>query len=150
MARVYAVEDGDLTQSIRVTRKEKYKDVNLGFLNRESTNDTRTDVLKVTDAAAVKQSVRNILTTGRGEKPFAPLFGSDLGYLLFELDAEFDEDIIEDEIKETLAQYEPRADVQAVSIDVNGEQNSAKCVVTFKVVNTDIVVDEEIDITRLR
>jgi hypothetical protein len=40
--------------------------------------------------------------------------------------------------------------VQSVAIDVNGEQNSAKCVVTFKVVNTDIVVDEEIDITRLR
>lgn len=150
MARVYAVEDGDLTQSIRVTRKEKYKDIRIDFKNRESTNNTRTDVLKVTDAESVKQSVRNILTTGRGEKPFAPLFGSDLAYLLFSLDAEFDEDIIEDEIKETLAVYEPRAQVQTVSVDVNGETNSAKCVVTFKVVNTGIVVDEEIDITRLR
>ena len=73
-----------------------------------------------------------------------------MGDLLFELDAEFDEDIIEEEIKETLRQYEPRAQVQAVSVDVNGQQNTGKCVITFKIVNSGIIVDEEIDITRLR
>ena len=119
MARVYAIEDGDLSKSIAVSRKTKFSDIAIDFKNRESTNSTRTDLNKVLDAQAVKQSVQNILTTGRGEKPFAPYFGSDLGYLLFSLDAEFDDDLLEEEIRETINLHEPRAIVEDVKIKID-------------------------------
>ncbi len=150
MARVYAIEDGDLSKSIAVSRKTKFSDIAIDFKNRESTNSTRTDINKVSDAQAVKQSVQNILTTGRGEKPFAPYFGSDLGYLLFSLDAEFDDDLLEEEIRETINLHEPRAVVEDVKIKIDGQNNQATCTITFKITNTDIVVQQDIDITRLR
>jgi phage baseplate assembly protein W len=82
MARKYfAVEDGDLqTRSLVTSRSRTYSDLDLTFTKKPSG-----DVYKKTDAAAVKQAVKNLLLTTPGEKPFNPYFGGGLNSLLFEL-----------------------------------------------------------------
>ena len=73
MSRVFSQEDGNLsTRSIITSRTKSYADIDLTFTRKPG---TVTDIYKKTDAAAVKQSVKNILMTNRVEKPFLPYYG---------------------------------------------------------------------------
>jgi phage baseplate assembly protein W len=148
--RAFAAEDRVNEASFIVTREKKFSDVELDFRNIENENNVRTDLRKITDVASVKQSVRNILLTNQSEKPFMPMFGSQLNYLLFELDTELDADIIEEEIANSLEIYEPRAVLRNVHIDMNGEQNKCNVTVEFQVINSGEISQVTIDITRIR
>ena len=59
-----------------------FKDINLSFKRHPVTND----LVVIKNEDAIKQSVKNIIFTILGEKPFLPLFGSKLNSALFELD----------------------------------------------------------------
>ena len=56
-----------------------YKDLNLNFGRHPVTKELNT----LTDAAAVKRSVRNLVQYGYYEKPFHPEIGSGVRALLF-------------------------------------------------------------------
>ena len=62
----------------RVNRQ--YKDLDLDF----GLNSVTKDVNKLTDAEAVKRSVRNLINTNHYERFFRPELGSGLRGLLFE------------------------------------------------------------------
>jgi len=57
-----------------------YKDLDLDFNRNVVTND----VNKLTDAEAVKRSVRNLIQTNHFERPFHPEIGGNVRALLFE------------------------------------------------------------------
>ena len=65
MGRVFSQEDGNLnTRSIITSRNASYSDIDLTFENKPGASSiNRTDVYKKTDAAAVKQAVKNVLMT---------------------------------------------------------------------------------------
>ena len=156
MARIYAAEDGNLSTSIIVARTQAYKDLDIAFVNK-STNaagplgaNVKTDIKTVKDAEAIRQSIRNILLTGRGEKPFMPMFGTDIQNLLFELDTEFDEDILEDEIMRALKTFEPRCLVRKIRTEIPENQHSVKVIVEFQVINSTQYASVEVDIARVR
>lgn len=156
MPRVYSVEDGNLSSSIVVARTQKYSDIDIAF-NNKPTNpagplgaNVKTDLKKMEDAAAVKQSIKNILLTVRGEKPFMPMYGTNLNFLLFELDTEFDEDLLSDEIIQSLRMFEPRCEIQKITTKITPDQNTARVQVEFKVVNTATFGVVEVDIARVR
>ena len=58
-----------------------FKDINLSFKRHPVTND----VVVIRDEDAIKRSVKNIIFTILGEKPFNPNFGSVINDSLFEL-----------------------------------------------------------------
>ena len=144
--RSYSIEDGNLqSRSVISTKQRVYKDLDLTFA-RAANND----VFKKTDAAAVKQSVKNILLTNRLEKPFNATFGGNLNRFLFELSEYFDEQEIEDEIRETIQLYEPRARVTRISANVNPDLNDIKVTVVFQILNTLQRETLELSLARLR
>lgn len=146
MARVFSTEDGNLnTKAITTSRNATYTDVDLTFEPKPSG-----DVFKKTDAAAVKQAVKNILLTNFGEKPFRPFYGGDLNRFLFSLDEEFDETEIADRVRTAISNHEPRAIVRSVTPEIESDQNSIKVTVKFQVVNTLEIVDLAVSLTRLR
>ena len=146
MPRVFSQEDGNLdTTPITTTRTKTYKDIDLSFTAR-----TMGDLFKKTDAAAVKQAVKNILLTNRLEKPFNATFGGNLNRFLFELSEYFDEQEIEDEIRETIQLYEPRARVTRISANVNPDLNDIKVTVVFQILNTLQRETLELSLARLR
>ena len=146
VSRAFAVEDGNTnTQGINVARKRVYKDIDLTFAKRPDN-----DVYKKNDSAAVKQSVKNILLTNYAEKPFVPEFGANLNDFLFNLDTEFDSDLIEESIIQAINDYEPRAQVLNVNVTTNGEYHEIIATVTFRVLSTNDTVTIELDLTRLR
>jgi len=146
VARAFSVEDGNLnSSSINVARKRLYKDIDLTFAKRPDD-----DVYKKTDAAAVKQSVKNILLTNYAEKPFVPQFGANLNNFLFNLDTEFDDDLLEEAIAQAIDDYEPRARVLNVDVKTRPDYNSVDVTVTFQVVSTSDTLSINLNLTRLR
>ena len=83
-----------------------FKDINLSFKRHPVTND----VVTIRDEDAIKRSVKNIIFTILGEKPFEPNFGSVINESLFDLNTNLNEVRISDEIKSSLLNYEPRID----------------------------------------
>ena len=81
-----------------------FKDINLSFKRHPVTND----LVVIKNEDAIKKSVKNIIFTILGEKPYMPLFGSSINNSLFELSNPLDHVRISDEIQSTLLNYEPR------------------------------------------
>ena len=147
VTKALSIEDGNLqSPSIATTRNRKYSDVDLTFAVR-----TTGDVFKKTDAAAVKQSVKTILQTNFGERPFQPNFGADLRSRLFEnFTDEENAFLIEDAIIDALTLYEPRAKVISVNIADNSDRNYLGVRVEFRIINTEEVVVLDTSISRIR
>ena len=144
--KAFSLEDGNLSnRPIITSRTTSYTDVDLSFKKK-----TTGDIFKKTDAAAVKQSIKNILLTGSTEKPFNPYFGGDLGRFLFELDTDYDEEDIKDAIITAIANFEPRANVIGVRVNVSPDFNSVDADVAFRIVSTEEVETLNVSLTRLR
>ena len=152
MARVFSQEDGNLdTRSIITSRNASYSDIDLTFENKPGASSTnRTDVYKKTDAAAVKQAVKNVLMTNFTEKPFEPYFGADLNRFLFNLNTEFDDLEIKESIENAINNYEPRAIILGTDVILAPDNNSVRVTVKFQVINTTITEEITLTLTRLR
>ena len=81
-----------------------FKDINLSFKRHPVTND----LVVIKNEDAIKKSVKNIIFTILGEKPYVPLFGTSVNNSLFELSNPLDHIRISEEISSTLLNYEPR------------------------------------------
>ena len=88
------------------------------------------DLVVIKNEDAIKQSVKNIIFTILGEKPFLPLFGSKLNSALFELDTNFNETKISDEISSVLLNNEPR--ISNVLVSVSNPSDSHELNVTIQ------------------
>tara|TARA_B100000900_G_scaffold307099_1_gene265744 strand:- start:174 stop:611 length:438 start_codon:yes stop_codon:yes gene_type:complete len=145
MARAFSIEDGTLDKSIVSSRNVAYKDIDLTFSPKPAG-----DIFKKVDAAAVKQSVKNLLLTSRGEKPFNNFFGSNLNSALFGLDTEFDPEFVQNLIFDAITNHEPRARVLSVTVQLKPENNTLDTTVKFQVVNTKEIVTVDVSLARVR
>ena len=146
MARVFAQEDGNLsTRPITTSRTASYTDIDLTF-----TNKSNGEIFKKTDAASVKQAVRNLLMTNKGEKPFNPHYGGNLNDFLFSLSEDMDNIEIENAVALAIDAQEPRAAVRGVQVLLKGDYNSIHVLVQFQVVNTLEIAELNLELTRLR
>ena len=106
-----------------------FKDINLSFKRHPVTND----VLTISDEDAIKRSVRNIVFTILGEKPFDPNFGSVINDSLFELDTSLNQVRISDEITQSLLSYEPRISNVEVTASIYSDSNELNCTVQYDI-----------------
>ena len=107
-----------------------FKDINLSFKRHPVTND----VVTIRDEDAIKRSVKNIIFTILGEKPFEPNFGSVINESLFDLNTSLNEIRVSDEIKQSLLNYEPRIDNINVTVTVAPDTNEMNCTVQYEIV----------------
>ena len=107
-----------------------FKDINLSFKRHPVTND----VLTINDEDAIKRSVKNIIFTILGEKPFEPFFGSAINNSLFELNTSLNEIRIQDEIQSSLLNYEPRIDNIIATVTVIPDSHEMNCTVQYDIV----------------
>ena len=106
-----------------------FKDNNLSFKRHPVTND----VLTISNEDAIKRSVRNIVFTILGEKPFDPNFGSVINDSLFELDTSLNQVRISDEITQSLLSYEPRISNIEVTASIYPDSNELNCTVQYDI-----------------
>ena len=112
-----------------------FKDIGVGFLLNAFTKDAAV----VKNENAIKQSIKNLVLTQKGEKLFQPEIGSGVYELLFEPMDPFTADTIRDEIINTLGQYEPRITIQGVRVMPNEETNQFDVTVEYRIVGQPIV-----------
>jgi len=144
--KIFSQEDADISKiSITSSRKTIYKDIDLSF-----TANNIGSVFKKTETAAVKQAVKNILTSNRFDKPFDPDFGVDLRSYLFELADENTAGELIERIKSTIEAYEPRAIIRKIDVKSEISKNSLTILLKFQVRNTDQTVSFETTVSRLR
>ena len=102
--------------------------------------------LQVTrEDAAVKQSVVNLLMTIPGERPFQSNLGSRISELLFEpLDYGIAAQI-QDEIRTTLRNYEPRIGIVQLKVEPEYDQNSFTVHMEYEIVGRQDNAPQEIN-----
>ena len=118
-------------------RSRRFEDVNISLPKNPFTKD----IYGVSNENAIKQSIKNLVLTVPGEKPFQPLVGSRVNELLFEPLDPFIADSIKDEIINTIKQHEPRVDLQKVQVQPIYTQNRVNISVQYKIVGLPIVED---------
>jgi len=98
----------------------KYKDIDFNFMPNPFTGDLNL----VQDSTSIKQSLKNILLTLKGEKSFNYSFGGAVQNVLFEYAGETTLSILGD-IDSAIRVNEPRVNLISVSIDTSGTENKS-------------------------
>ena len=141
MSRYDATQTNESKRSSRI-----YKDLNLDFQKNTATKD----IQKLTDAEAVKRSVRNLINTNHYERPFHPEIGSNLRAMLFENITPQMNHIISKNIELLIKNYEPRCRLVQVNTQPMFDRNGYACQISFYVVNYPEPVTVETFLERLR
>ncbi len=102
---------------------------NIGVGNSPATTN---DILVDTDIDAIKNSIRNIFTTRKGQKILTPEFGSSLEQYLFEPITEIYARAIGDDILTSIEKYEPRIQVLKVLVAPIPDENQYNISVSYK------------------
>ena len=140
-----AVYDAQLNNDARATRQ--YTDLDLFFGRKTSDNDVR----KVTDAQAVKRSIRNLVQLHTYEKPFHPEISGGVRELLFEPMSPIVAVVIARKIEDVITNFEPRARLVSVRSIPDLDRNAYEVSVEFYIVNAPTeLVDFSIMLERLR
>tara|TARA_B100001113_G_scaffold336942_1_gene317691 strand:+ start:470 stop:871 length:402 start_codon:yes stop_codon:yes gene_type:complete len=111
-----------------------FKDISMSF----GSNPLTDDLIALKNENAIARSVRNIVMTLPGEKPFAPNFGSRVSALLFENMDEITSSLIVDEIRTSIDNYEPRVELQSVDVFPDFEGNSYDVTIIYDIIGVDI------------
>ena len=113
---------------------KSFKDVSMSF----KYNPLSGDLISLSNENAIARAVRNIVLTTPGEKFFDPDFGSSVSEILFENVDDITAISIEDEIKNCLANYEPRVELIDVNVDPNFDQNQFDVIISYRIIGVDI------------
>ena len=107
-----------------------FKDINLSFKRHPVTND----VVVIRDEDAIKRSVKNIIFTIVGEKPYMSDFGSDINSSIFELNTALSTIGISDAITSALRNFEPRISGISVDVSILADSHEMNCVIQYDIV----------------
>ena len=128
------------------TLERRSADLDLRFILHPAFNDIR----PITDLEAVKQSVKNLILTNYGERPFQPDIGGNITRLLFEPANPFVIAEMEEEIKSTLNRHESRINDVAVRVNSKPDMNALHVAIQFNVIGKQETQSMELYLERLR
>ena len=114
--------------------KRKFKDISMSF----ESNPLNDDLVSLSDTTAIARSIRNIVFTSPGEKFFNPDFGSRISESLFENVDEVSALAIEDEIKSSIINFEPRVNLLSTIVVPNPDDNEMNVTIEYEIVGIDI------------
>jgi phage baseplate assembly protein W len=127
-------------------RKYNYSDLDLDFIAHPATGD----VVRKFGQDAIKRSLRNLVLTNFYEKPFRPGIGSNVTKLLFENATPIVSNLISDAIRNIAMNYEPRIDIQQVSVKFSDAENGYNVSIVFVILNRNEPVNINLFLERIR
>ena len=113
--------------TLRTSRR--FKDISLSF----SPHPVTKDLPVLLNERAITRSVRNLVETMPTERFFNPLLGTDVRESLFENFTRSTVYVIEDQIRETILNYEPRVSNLVVEVDGRPDLNELEIKVLFDI-----------------
>ena len=124
-----------------------YKDLNLNFTK----HPVKGTLTPLTDVAAVKRSVRNLVMYNHYEKPFHPEIGSGIRAMLFENMTPFISNSLRRMIEDTITNFEPRVRLAEVAFNPIFDDNQYEVTVQFYIENSPSeLVDMSFNLERIR
>ena len=111
-----------------------FKDVSATF----QINPLNYDLIVLRNENAIARSIRNLVFTVPGEKPFEPSIGSRVSALLFENFDSLTSSAIRVEIENTINSYEPRVDLRNVIVEPNFDDNEFNVQIVYDIIGIDV------------
>ena len=115
-----------------------FKDISMSF----QSNPLNSDLITLKNESAIARSVRNIVFTLPGEKFFNENFGSRVSKSLFENIDEISASIINDEITNSINNFESRVNLIDVQTTPNYDNNAFDVIITYRIVGADVPAQE--------
>ena len=116
----------------RVT--QEFKDISMSF----QTNPLNDDLIALKNSSAIARSIRNIVFTQPGEKFFNPNFGSRVSESLFDNIDNTSADVIRDQIRSSIRNFEPRVNLLRVVVAPNFDENEMNVKITYEIIGIDV------------
>jgi phage baseplate assembly protein W len=116
--------------TIKVTNRT-FKDLDLNF----NIHPIRKDINKNLNEFAIINSVKNLVLTNHYERLFQPKIGSNIRRLLFENVDDFQASLLENEIEETVTNFEPRVRISYVNAVASPDENRYNVTMEFFIIN---------------
>ena len=115
-----------------------FKDLSASF----QTNPLSNDLIALKNESAIARSVRNLVLTGQGERPFQPVLGTGVSRLLFENMDKLTASSIRSEIRTTLENYEPRVEINEILVEPDFEGNAFHVTLQYFIIGMDVPEQE--------
>lgn len=100
------------------------------------------DLIEVKNENAIALSLRNLVFTLPGERFFNQNLGSKVSQSLFESISEVSASVIQDEIRNTIQNYEPRVNLIDVNVSPNDEYNEFNVTIRYYIIGIDALPQE--------
>ena len=122
--------------TVPVQRVSKgFKDISASF----QVNPLNFDLIALKNESAIARSIRNLVLTQPGERPFAPALGSGVNGLLFENMDSITASVLEDEITQVIESYEPRVRLIDVTVTANPDENAMNARIQYQIIGIDVL-----------
>ena len=108
------------------------------------------DIAMLKDEDAVKESIKNLILTDRGERLMQPNLGGSIRAMLFENLTPGTLKLIEDRVISTIQTYEPRAQLINVAVSSDPDNGHVFVNITFYVRNVEQPIELDIILQRNR
>ena len=115
-----------------------FKDLSASFQSSPLSND----LIALKNESAIARSVRNLVLTIQGERPFQPVLGTGVSRLLFENMDKLTASAIRSEIRTTIENYEPRVEISEILVDPDYEGNAMNVTLQYFIIGIDVPEQE--------
>ena len=115
-----------------------FKDLSASF----QTSPLSNDLIALKNESAIARSVRNLVLTIQGERPFQPVLGTGVSRLLFENMDKLTASSIRSEIRTTIENYEPRVEINEILVEPDFEGNAFHVTLQYFIIGIDVPEQE--------
>ena len=115
-----------------------FKDLSASF----QTNPLSNDLIALKNESSIARSVRNLVLTIQGERPFQPVLGTGVNNLLFDNMDKLTASAIRSEIRTTIENYEPRVEINEIIVEPDFERNAMDVTLQYFIIGMDVPEQE--------
>ena len=112
-----------------------FKDVSASF----QVSALNYDLISLKNENAIARSLRNLVLTLPGEKPFNQNLGSNVSKSVFENMDNISATIIQSEIENTINNFEPRVKLLNVDVKPNYDENEFNVTIQYEIIGIDVL-----------
>jgi|TARA_B110000977_G_scaffold73818_1_gene99879 phage baseplate assembly protein W len=133
-----------------ITQRSKKITIYTDFKKNLEVSPVSDDLTIYKDEESVKESIRNLLLTNKGERLMQPNLGGNIRAMLFENITPGVMTMIEDQVRTTIDLYETRAELIDVLVTSNIDDNVVKIEVQFYIRNNQQPISVDVFLERTR
>ena len=115
-----------------------FKDLSASF----QTNPLSNDLIALKNESTIARSVRNLVLTIQGERPFQPALGTGVNNLLFDNMDKLTASAIRSELRTTIENYEPRVEINEIIVEPDFERNAFDVTLQYFIIGMDVPEQE--------